>query len=142
MTDIKRILVVWNDENYSNRQEAEEDGAVSQFEIPSNYDIGQQLAFVEGVTAALRASGERLANNNRALAFEEIVLKPYVATARVLEWNDYTATVWAVSDTAAQEQVRSEGILSYSTDDVSWGTESAPSDILITQKDVHVEPCN
>lgn len=139
MPDIKRILVVWNDENYSNRQEAEEDGAVSEFEIPSHYDAGQRLAFVEGVTAALRASGERLANNTRALAFEEIVLKPYTATARVLEWNDYTTTVWAESDTKAYENVKNAGITAYVHDDVSWGVESAPSDISITQKAIHVQ---
>lgn len=139
MTDVKRIIIVWSDEDYSNRAEAEKDGATYRTEMPDNLDHSGRVAFLEGFREAMKAGGDRFKANTRALAYEVIQLKPFTATARVLEWNDYTATVYAESEEDAYQLIKNDNITSYSPDDVSWGMEGAPSAIGVVQKDVHIE---
>lgn len=128
----KRIkLVIWDSENYSNVEEAQADGAVTNIIVPSHLSEWEQAKFIDGVIAGLTASGERLCNYKSKLGLTEITEHCHTVSVEVLEWNTYQFAVWASSESEARTKAVKENV-SLRYDDVSYGTseykDSEPTD--------------
>lgn len=121
MSNQRKVLLIWNDENYSNLEEAIKDGAITRHVIPSRILAYELDSYIKGYTQALIDSGERLVNNHRALGMKIITETLRSVAVEVLEWNTYHFDVWANNAKEAQQIAMAEGV-SLSHNDVEYGT--------------------
>ncbi|CAM0035965.1 hypothetical protein VPHK120G1_0023 [Vibrio phage K120 g1] len=125
--NVKHVIYIWNKENYTNRQDAQRDGAIETHEIvvPHEYQNAESLFVNHHLNAyksALKLSGRVLADDEDVLDFELVKLKPFTVSAEVLEWNTYTTTVYAEKSAEATARVKTVGIVSFEKSDVECGT--------------------
>lgn len=137
MSSNKTVIVVWDTDNYLSRQAADADGAVYEHVIPEFIGAQNIQDYIDAFVCGLCAAGERLKANNQVLQYEVVEFKPFTVSGRVLEWNAYTATVWAEDSHKAEQQANEDGILSYSSKNVEWGVDSAPDGVVDTQP-IHI----
>lgn len=126
---VKHYIYIWNKENYTNRQDAQRDGAIETHEIvvPHEYQNAESLFVNHHLNAyksALKLSGRVLTDDEDVLGFELVKLKPFTVSAEVLEWNTYTTTIYAEKSAEATARVKTGGIIGLPIDDVEHGTSS------------------
>jgi len=114
----KTVAYVWNGENHHSWQEATSHGVCETIEIDST----NQGCHIEHLRQALLMSNRFTDKMSITLVMAIVHLKSYSVSAEVLEWNQYSVDVWAASRDDAKRIAKDEGILSFSSNDVTWGS--------------------
>lgn len=135
MSRQREILMVWDDENYPNVEEAQKDGAITRICVPSHLNSKGQTAFIEGIVEGLKAAGDRISGYPQKLQFKTITETLQSVPVEILEWNTYHFDVWSSSIEEAQQVAVDKGI-SLKHNDVEYGTsnyfsEESSSDRLV-----------
>lgn len=123
MSKQRQVLVVWDDENYSNLEEANKDGAITRLVIPSHLSPMAKSDFIKGFIEGLKAAGDRINAYPQKLKCETITETSHSIPVEVLEWNTYHFNVWATSTTEAEEIAVAKGV-SLEHNDVEYGTSN------------------
>lgn len=122
MSKTREVLVIWDDENYPNLEEAQNDGAITRIELPPMTEQHQQY-YINGVIEALKAAGDRISGYPQKLKFITIQETCHSIPVEVLEWNTYHFNVWADTTEEARQIALAKGV-SLSHNDVEYGTSN------------------
>lgn len=118
MSTIK--IVIWNQEDYPNREAAERDGAVTEKVIPNELTAWQRREYIDAFVNGAVAASKRLKGED-VIQYEEVELSNFVVTVEVLEWNTYTYNITAEDSDEACFKALAENV-SMSHTDVEYGT--------------------
>lgn len=106
----RKVLKVWDTNNYIRLEEAERDGAVTEIAIPKNMNAQDQVNFFHGFKTALSMASERLCTDMTSLNYKIVeAVDTYTVNFRALEWNEYSVEVNATSSKEAIAYVLSRG---------------------------------
>lgn len=126
---MKHYIYTWNKDNYTNRQDAQRDGAITVREIvmPDHLINHQEKSdfiaiYFNTYVLAIHDAGYVFAGDRSRIGYELVKFKPFTVEAEVLEWNTYTTTIYAETSAEATARVKTEGIVSFEKSDVECGT--------------------